>query len=144
MHSPLRNKPFTNTQMSDANREQVTSYLTSIWKNMVKDVAASRKISEDALNALADTYAALHPAAELIESGLADTLVYIDGAKSYLKKQMELDDEKSLTFVSPSEMANAEVPDYKEEDNKVAVYIYCTVTDKACICTVLCDCIGNV
>lgn len=115
-------EPFTNTQMSDANREQVTSYLTSIWKNMVKDVAASRKISEETLNALADTYAALHPAAELIESGLADTLVYIDGAKSYLKKQMELDDEKTLTFVSPSEMANAEVPDYKEEDNKVAVY----------------------
>lgn len=115
-------EPFTNTQMSDANREQVTSYLTSIWKNMVKDVATSRKISEDALNALADSYAALHPAAELIESGLADTLVYIDGAKAYLKKQMELDDKKSLTFVSPSEMANAEVPDYKEEDNKVAVY----------------------
>jgi len=35
-------EPFVNTEMSPANREQVQSFLTSIWNNMQKDVAKSR------------------------------------------------------------------------------------------------------
>ena len=37
-------EPFICDQMSDANREQVTSFLGSIWGNMLKDVAKSRKM----------------------------------------------------------------------------------------------------
>lgn len=115
-------EPFTNTEMSEANREQVTSYLTSIWQNMLKEVSASRKIDTEKLNTLADEYAALHPASYMVESKLVDTLVYIDGAKAYLKKAMALDEDESLRFISPKEMAKAEIPDYKEQDDKVAVY----------------------
>ena len=115
-------EPFTNTEMSEANREQVTSFLTSIWQNMLKDVSASRKIDTEKLNTLADEYVALHPAAYMVESKLVDTLVYIDGAKECLKKAMELGEDESLRFISPKEMAKAEIPDYKEQDDKVAVY----------------------
>ena len=37
-------EPFINTEMSEANREQTMSYLSSIWNNMLKDVAKSRKL----------------------------------------------------------------------------------------------------
>ena len=115
-------EPFTNTEMSDANREQVTSFLNSIWQNMLKEVSASRKISIEKLNTLADEYVALHPAEYMIESNLADTLSYMDGVKAYLKEQMGLDEDRNLTFISPKEMATAEVPEYKEEDDKIAIY----------------------
>ncbi|MBQ8969538.1 MAG: signal peptide peptidase SppA [Bacteroidaceae bacterium] len=115
-------EPFTNTEMSEANREQVTSYLESIWRNMLKEVAASRKVSTDKLNQLADSYTALHPTEELVASHLVDTLTYMDGVRDYLKQCMGLDEEKSLTFISPKEMASAEVAEYKEHDEKVAVY----------------------
>ena len=115
-------EPFTNTEMSEANREQVTSYLTSIWQNMLNDVSKSRKISVEKLNILADEYTALHPAQFLLENQLVDTLSYIDGVKAYLKQQMDLNDDDELSFISPKAMANAEIPGYKEEDNKVAVY----------------------
>ena len=115
-------EPFTNTEMSDANREQVTSYLTSIWNNYLKDVAASRKISVDRLNELADSYMGLHPAQDLVDAKLVDKLTYIDEVKSYLKKKMDLKDDDNLSFISPKEMANAELPEYKEQDDKVAVY----------------------
>ena len=52
-------EPFTNTEMSEANREQVTSFLSGIWKNMLNDVSKSRKISVEKLNTLADEYVAL-------------------------------------------------------------------------------------
>ena len=47
-------EPFTNTEMSEANREQVTSFLGSIWQNILKEVSASRKIDTERLNGLAD------------------------------------------------------------------------------------------
>ena len=115
-------EPFINTEMSDANREQVTSFLGSIWQNMLKDVSVSRKISVDKLNALADEYVALHPTTYMIENNLVDTLSYMDGVKAYLKQKMDLDEDKSLTFISPKEMATAEVPDYKEQEDKIAIY----------------------
>ena len=115
-------EPFINTEMSDANREQVTSYLGSIWQNMLKDVSASRKISVEKLNTLADEYVALHPTSYMLENNLVDTLSYMDGVKTYLKQQMGLDEDKSLTFISPKDMASAEVPEYKEQDDKIAIY----------------------
>ena len=52
-------EPYTATEMSDANREQVTQYITNIWNNIKKEVSASRNIPVDKLNALADMYMAL-------------------------------------------------------------------------------------
>ena len=115
-------EPFTNSEMSEANREQITSFLGNIWKNMLLEVSEDRKINVDKLNALADEYTALHPAQYLIDNRLADTLTYIDGVKDYLKKKMEIDEDKALNFVSPKEMVSAEIPDFKEEKEKIAVY----------------------
>lgn len=115
-------EPFTNTEMSAANREQVTAYLGGIWKTMLQDVAKSRKISEEKLSTLADEYTALHPASYLITNKLADKLTYIDEVKTYLKEKMEVEDDNSLNFVLPDDMAKAEVPDYKEQDDKIAVF----------------------
>ena len=115
-------EPFTSTEMSEANREQVTSYLNGIWQQMLADVSTSRNISIDKLNTMADEYVGLHPASYTVDADLADTLTYMDGVKAYLKGKMGLDEDKSLTFISPKEMASAEVPEYKEEEDKIAIY----------------------
>ena len=115
-------EPYINTEMSEANREQVNSYLTSIWNSMLKDISAARKIDTDKLNTLADEYVALHPAQYMVDSRLVDTLSYIDGVKAYLKQKMDVKEDESLNFITPKDMANAEIPGYKEQDDKVAVY----------------------
>ena len=115
-------EPFTSTEMSEANREQVTSYLNGIWQQMLADVSTSRNISVEKLNTMADEYVGLHPASYTVDANLADTLTYIDGVKAYLKGKMGLDEDKSLTFISPKEMASAEVPEYKEEEDEIAIY----------------------
>ena len=115
-------EPFTSTEMSEANREQVTSYLNGIWQQMLADVSTSRNISVDKLNTMADEYVGLHPASYTVDANLADTLTYMDGVKAYLKGKMGLDEDKSLTFISPKEMASAEVPEYKEEEDEIAIY----------------------
>jgi protease-4 len=47
-------EPYTKTEMSDANREQLDALLGSIWGKILNDVSTSRGISVDSLNALAD------------------------------------------------------------------------------------------
>ena len=47
-------EPFIATEMSPANREQVTEFIGSIWGQVVSGVSDSRNISPDSLNAYAD------------------------------------------------------------------------------------------
>ncbi|MBP5381130.1 MAG: signal peptide peptidase SppA [Bacteroidaceae bacterium] len=115
-------EPFTNTEMSEANREQVTAFLGSIWKNLVADVSKSRGINVEELNALADGFTGLHATSELLKANLVDSLVYLDEVKAYLKQKMDLKEDKALRLISPQEMATTEVPEYKEQDDKVAIY----------------------
>ncbi len=77
-------EPYTNTEMSEANRVQMTEFLNSIWKNLSSEMAVSRKITSDSINILANQYCGLQPNDRLRASHLIDTLVYIDETDSIL------------------------------------------------------------
>ena len=47
-------EPFTSTEMSPANREQVSEFLGSIWNQLLTSISESRNISVDSLNAIAN------------------------------------------------------------------------------------------
>ncbi len=118
-------EPFINTEMSPANREQVTSYLTSIWKNVVADVAQSRGIDAAQLNTMADTLTIFTGAQGLVASGMVDKLCYIDEVKTILRAKCGLDaDDDNLAFVSVSDVVKSEVLEEKI-DELVAVYYAC-------------------
>lgn len=113
-------EPFVNTEMSEPNREQVTSFLTSIWDEYLKDVSESRNLTPDQLNSLADTLTALKPTEFLLEQGLVDTLAYIDGMKTLLRTKLALKEKKQIQFVTPADLvADA---DSEDEDDRVAIY----------------------
>lgn len=42
-------EPFISTEMSPANREQVTAFVNSIWNKLLSDVSSSREIPTDSL-----------------------------------------------------------------------------------------------
>ena len=124
-------EPFINTEMSEANREQVMSYLSSIWNNMLKDVAGSRKLEVDALNALADTSTVLCEAKEYVDNKLADKLAYLSDVKDALKQRLELDDDDDLKFTCLADVAASDDLGDKV-DNEVAVYYaYGEINDAA-------------
>ncbi|MBR1799893.1 MAG: signal peptide peptidase SppA [Bacteroidaceae bacterium] len=123
-------EPFINTEMSDANREQVNSYLASIWNQMTSEVGASRQLSVEQLNALADTLTAMQPTEFLVESGMVDTLAYLDGFKEMLRTKLELGEKKPIRFVTPADLAAA--AEKKDEKGRVAVYYaYGDIVDQA-------------
>lgn len=111
---------MTADQMSEPNREQVTAYMTGIWKVMLKDVADSRKISVDSLNAYADNFIALANQPDLVKMKLVDKLMYTDEVKGEIKKMLKIDADDDINQLSLSDMKN--VKGKKEKGDKIAVY----------------------
>lgn len=122
-------EPYINTEMSDANREQVMSYLSSIWNNMLKDVAKSRKLEVDALNALADTTVILCEAKTYVENKLADKLAYLSDVKEALKTRLELGEDDDLNFTTIADVAAADDLGKKVDDEVAVYYAYGEIND---------------
>jgi protease-4 len=122
-------EPYICDKMSDANREQVTSFLGSIWGNMLKDVAKSRKMEVEALNALADTLTPLSPAEAFVKNGLVDKLCYKSEVKEALKKRMDLKEDDKLTFTTLNDVAHSEDLNEKVDDEIAVYYAYGEISD---------------
>ena len=123
-------EPYINDKMSDANREQVTSFLGSIWGNMLKDVAQSRKMTVEALNSLADSMTMLAAPEASVKGGLVDKLCYKSEVKEALKKRLKLEDDDKLTFTSIKDVANAEDLNEKVDDEIAVYYAYGEIVDE--------------
>lgn len=106
--------------MSEPNREQVTAYMSGIWKVMLKDVSDSRKISVDSLNAYADRFIMVANQPDLVKMKLIDGLLYTDEVKGEIKKRLKIDADDDIHQLSLSDMVN--VKGKKENGEKVAVY----------------------
>jgi len=122
-------EPFICDQMSDANREQVSSFLNNIWGNMQKDVAKSRKMKVEALNSLADSLTFVSNPKASIKSGLVDKLCYKSEVKEELKKRLELEDDDNLTFTTIKDVVNSEDLNEKVEEEIAIYYAYGEIVD---------------
>ena len=116
-------EPFISTEMSPANREQVTAFINSIWGQVTEGVSASRSLPVDSLNALADRMLMFYPAEESVQCGLADTLIYRNEVRNYLKQWLDLKEDDRLPVLGLSDMINVKKNMPKDKSgNIVAVY----------------------
>ncbi|MBP3712298.1 MAG: signal peptide peptidase SppA [Bacteroidaceae bacterium] len=122
-------EPYINTEMSPANREQVQSFLGSIWGNMNKEVAKSRKLTPEVLNALADTATILCEAKSYVENKLVDKLAYLSDVKEALKKRLELSEDDDLTFTNLADVAAGDDLGDKVSEEVAVYYAYGEIND---------------
>lgn len=116
-------EPFISTEMSPANREQIDAYLTSVWGQIIGEVAESRKVSVDSLNAIADRMLMFYPAEESVKCGLVDTLIYKNDVRNYLKAMAGIDKDDSMPVLGLSDMINVKKNVPKDKSgNVIAVY----------------------
>lgn len=110
-------EPYILTKMSDANREQVSSFVGDIWKNICTDVASSRKISIEGLNAYADHYITFADAKDYVKAHLVDGLAYADEVRTLLRMLSQQD---KVNFIAPADLAK--LAEKKSGDGTIAVY----------------------
>lgn len=91
-------EPLIQDQMSEANREQVTAYVQSIYQEFLSDISDSRQISTDSLHRLADQLLVTN-ASEAVQYGLADGVLYMDELLGELKGRLGLDEEADIRAV---------------------------------------------
>ena len=82
-------EPFLENKMSDANKEQTTQLLNSIWESVVTDIAKSRKITPVRLNQIADGLLARTPEMAKAE-GLVDKIAYEDVYHNDIRKALQV------------------------------------------------------
>ncbi len=70
-------EPFVNDKMSDENKKQTIGYITALWNVILKDISASRNISTEELNKIADDYK-IRTAEDALKYKFVDKLTYRD------------------------------------------------------------------
>ena len=100
-------EPYTNTQLSDANREQMNSFTQALWSEFMKDISVSRNIEATALNAMVDEAPLFYTAKEYMQNKLVDTVLYSREMKGVLNSYLDQDEDESISFVSVGEMNRA-------------------------------------
>ncbi|MFT6743272.1 MAG: protease-4 [Paraglaciecola sp.] len=83
-------EPFLENEMSDANREQTTALLNSIWNSVVKEISKSRNVSVDKLNEVANGLLARTPEMAK-EQNLVDIIAYEDVYHNAIRKALKVD-----------------------------------------------------
>jgi len=97
-------EPFLENKMSDANREQTTQLLNSIWGSVVTDIAKSRKITPVRLNQIADGLLARTPEMAKAE-GLVDKIAYEDVYHNDIKKALQVNADEDYDKVDIKDYA---------------------------------------
>ncbi|WP_026976653.1 signal peptide peptidase SppA [Flavobacterium tegetincola] len=115
-------EPFISNEISDANREQISALLNSVWTGMVGDIATSRKVSVAQLNNIADGLLARTPEMAKTEK-LIDKVSYEDqyhaGIKSALKVAKDKE-YKKITIVDYT-LNNNTKPKNTSAESRIAV-----------------------
>ena len=118
---------YTSDHMSEPNREQITAYITGIWDTMLNDVSASRKISKETLNTLADGMVMLDDQQAYVKNKLVDKLLYSEEVKGEVKKLLGIDEDKDINQINVEQMQN--VKEKRKGDEIAVYYAYGSIVD---------------
>ena len=92
-------EPFLENKMSDANKEQTSALLNSVWSSVITEVSKSRNVSVERLNLVANGLLARTPEMAINEK-LIDKIAYEDVYHSDIKKVLKIDEDEDYDSVS--------------------------------------------
>ena len=115
-------EPFLLNQMSPENRDQITTFLTSIWNAMATDISKSRNISVAQLNTIANGLLARTPELAL-QNKLIDKIAYEDVYHDDIRKALKVDANDDYNTVNIINYAKEIATSTSNSDtkNKIAI-----------------------
>lgn len=99
-------EPFLLDKMSDANREQNTALITSVWSDILQAISASRNISIEDLNTAADQLSLDDPK-KAVALNFVDGIKYPDEILTLLKEKTDKTEDDDLEILTVSKYTNA-------------------------------------
>ncbi len=114
-------EPLILNQMSDANREQTTSFITDIWKTVGNEIAQSRKISIQMLDSITNQSTLFKKPEFVLQNRLVDTLVYETEMKDYLRAKLNLKKDDQIPSATVKDMKGVTPAKLVKSKNKIAL-----------------------
>lgn len=117
-------EPFLDNKMSDANREQISALLQSVWEATIVDISKSRNVSVDRLNEIANGLLARTPEMAKAEK-LVDKVVYEDVYHNDIRRQLKLKPDEKYNKIGIREYAEhiaKTAKDYLSTDKIALIY----------------------
>lgn len=122
-------EPFLENKMSEANREQIGTYLESLWESYLTEVTQSRNLSRESLNQAADSLWG-RTAEQALKHHLVDRIAFRDEFENSLCKATGSKEWKDIRLI-PIERYTKEVTEKHQKEalkriknDKIAV-IFC-------------------
>ena len=117
-------EPFLENKMSDANKEQTTSLLNSLWNSVIADISKSRNISTTRLNEIAEKLEARTPEMAKKEK-LIDEIAYEDVYHNAIKKVLKINETEEYETVSIEDYAEkmaTTITNFDAKDKIAVIY----------------------
>ena len=99
-------EPFLTDKMSEANRRQMMQLTQSEWQVLADKIAASRNITVEAINNIADNLLS-NLASDALALGLVDTICYAYDYEQILKQKIGIDTKETPNYISLSDYTKA-------------------------------------
>jgi len=116
-------EPYILNKMSDANREQVTSYLGSLYDHFLTGIGSARKVNKDSLFTIANNLRVQFPE-DALKYKLVDGLKYKDEVIDELKSRTSTKKKGDLHSIDIAEYTKTDTKtdeDDKTSKNQIAV-----------------------
>ncbi|MEO9802580.1 MAG: signal peptide peptidase SppA [Reichenbachiella sp.] len=113
-------EPYFRKDMSDANKEQVGSFVNDIYDHFLKNVSESRNIELNRLREISNQML-VRKADDAAEFGLVTKVAYENEVKEMIRTELDLKNDEKINFVNLSNYMQTVESDYSS--NKVAVIV---------------------
>ena len=115
-------EPYFLDEMSEANREQTSVLINSIWNKICNDISIARNIKVETINQLADNLTLMFDAQAAVDNGFVDELIYKDELLAKLHELTNTPDNKKLNIIKNTQYAKVRPELYEGEDKIAIVY----------------------
>ena len=112
-------EPYFLDKMSDANREQTSALLESIWKKICDDISVSRGIDVKLINKMADDLTLMFEPETALENNFIDGLIYRDELIAKLQQYVNIGDKK-LNLIRNTQYAKVR-PELNIGEDKIGI-----------------------
>lgn len=114
-------EPFMLDKMSEANRAQIETYLGALWAQMTKGISATRGISEEEINTIANDLAVKSPE-DALKYKFVDDLKYEDEVHDVIRKKINMKEKEKIHFVALSDYAETVTQTAATKDKIAVIY----------------------
>ena len=115
-------EPYLLSEISEANKEQISVFSGEIWDVITKDVAKNRKLTAETLNQYADSGIFVNDAKDYKKLKLVDKLAYSDEVPSVISNMMDVDQNDYNTITVSTLAGIAQSEPKGTSGNIIAVY----------------------